>query len=46
MFVAASFTLDGADDFDTSKGDRLVIRPDARQARSADPLSGGIQDYP
>jgi hypothetical protein len=24
----------------------LVIRPDARQVRSADPLSGGIQDYP
>ena len=32
-FVFDSFTLDGAVDFDTSKGDRLVIRPDARQVR-------------
>jgi hypothetical protein len=30
-FVFDSFTLDGAVDFDTSKGDRLVIRPDARR---------------
>ena len=45
-FVFDSFTLDGAVDFDTSKGDRLVIRPDARQVRSAYPLYGGIQDYP
>src|SRR5215471_13834811 len=45
-FVFDSFTLDGAVDFDTSKGDRLVIRRDARQVRSAYPLYGGIQDYP
>ena len=45
-FVFDNFTLDGALDFDTSKGDRLVIRPDARQVRSAYPLYGGIQDYP
>jgi len=45
-FVFDSFTLDGAVDFDTSKGDRLAIRPDARQVRSAYPLYGGIQDYP
>ena len=29
-FVFDSFTLDGAVDFDTSKEDRLEIRPDAR----------------
>ena len=40
-----SFTLDGAVDFDASKGDRLVIRPDARQVRSAYPLYGGIQNF-
>jgi hypothetical protein len=45
-FVFDSFTLDGAVDFDTSKEDRLVIRPDARQVQSAYPLYGGIQDYP
>jgi len=45
-FVFGSFSLDGAVDFDTSKGDRLVIRPDARQVRSAYPLYGGIQHYP
>ena len=45
-FVFDGFTLDGAVDFDTSKGDRLVIRSDARQVRSAYPLYGGIQDYP
>jgi murein DD-endopeptidase MepM/ murein hydrolase activator NlpD len=44
--VFDNFTLDGAVDFDNSKGDRLVIRPDARQIRSAYPLYGGIQDYP
>jgi peptidase M23-like protein len=45
-FIFDRFTLDGAVDFDTSKGDRLIIRPDARQVRSAYPLYGGIQDYP
>ena len=45
-FVFDSFTFAGVVDFDTSKGDRLVIRPDARQVRSAYPLYGGIQDYP
>src|SRR5262249_45470877 len=45
-FVFDSFTLDGAVDFATSKGDRLVIRPDARQVRFAYPLYGGIQDFP
>jgi hypothetical protein len=45
-FVFDSFTLDGAVDFDTSKGDRLVIRPDARRVRFAYPLYGGIQDFP
>ena len=45
-FVFDSFTSDGAVDFDTSKGDQPVIRPDARQVRSAYPLYGGIQDYP
>jgi len=44
-FVFDSFTLDGAVDFDASKGDRLVIRPDARQVRSAYPLYGGIQNF-
>jgi hypothetical protein len=45
-FVFDSFILDGAVDFDTSTGDRLVIRPDARKVQSAYPLYGGIQDYP
>lgn len=45
-FVLDSFTLDGTVDFDTSKEDRLVVRPDARQVRSAYPLYGGIQTYP
>jgi hypothetical protein len=45
-FFFDNITLDGAVDFDTLKGDRLVIRPDARQVRSAYPLYGGIQDYP
>ena len=45
-FIFDSFTLGGAVDFDTSKGDRLVIRPDARQVRAAYPLYGGIQDFP
>jgi hypothetical protein len=45
-FVFDSFSLDGSVDFDTSKGDRLVIRPDAREVRSAYPLYGGILDFP
>jgi hypothetical protein len=45
-FVFESFTLVGAVDLDASEGDRLVIRPDARQVRSAYPLYGGIQNYP
>jgi Peptidase family M23 len=45
-FVFDSFTLDGAVDFDKSKEDQLVIRPDEREVRSAYPLYGGIQDYP
>jgi hypothetical protein len=45
-FVFDSFTLVGAIDFDASKGDRLVIRPDSRQVRFAYPLYGGIQNYP
>jgi peptidase M23-like protein len=45
-FVFDSFTLDGAVDFNASTGDRLLIRPDARQVRSAYPLYGGIQDLP
>src|SRR5246127_72458 len=45
-FVFDSFTLVGAVDFDASTGDRLLIRPDARQVRSAYPLYGGIQDLP
>lgn len=45
-FLFDSFTLDGAVDLDASQGDRLVIRPDARQVRSAYPLYGGIQNYP
>jgi murein DD-endopeptidase MepM/ murein hydrolase activator NlpD len=45
-FVFDSFTLAGAVDLDASKGDRLVIRPDSRQVRSAYPLYGGIQNYP
>jgi hypothetical protein len=45
-FVFDSFTLVGAVDLDTSEGDRLVIRPEARQVRSAYPLYGGIQNYP
>ena len=45
-FVFDSFTLDGAVDFDISKGDQLVIRPDARQVRSAYPLYGGILNFP
>jgi hypothetical protein len=32
-------------DFDISKGDQMVIRPYARQVRSAYPLYGGIQNY-
>jgi hypothetical protein len=38
--------LVGAIDFDASKGDRLVIKPDSRQVRLAYPLYGGIQNYP
>ena len=45
-FVLDSFALDGEADLDTSEGDRLVIRPDARPVRSAYPLYGGIQTYP
>ncbi len=45
-FVFESFALEGTVDFATSKGDRLVIQPDARQVRSAYPLYGGIQDFP
>jgi hypothetical protein len=45
-FVFDNFTLAGAVDLDASTGDRLVIRPDARQVRSAYPLYGGIQDFP
>ena len=45
-FVFESFTLAGAVDFDASKGDRLVIRPDSREVRLAYPLYGGIQNYP
>jgi murein DD-endopeptidase MepM/ murein hydrolase activator NlpD len=45
-FVFDGFTLDGAVDFNASTGDRLLIRPDARQVRSAYPLYGGIQDLP
>src|SRR5262249_5759400 len=44
-FVFDSFTLDGAVDFATSTGDRLMIRPDARPVQSAYPLYGGIQDF-
>jgi murein DD-endopeptidase MepM/ murein hydrolase activator NlpD len=45
-FVFDSFTSNGAVDFATSTGDRLMIRPDARQVRFAYPLYGGIQDFP
>ena len=45
-FVFDSFTVVGAIDFDASKGDRLVIKPDSRQVRFAYPLYGGIQNYP
>jgi hypothetical protein len=45
-FVFDSFNLVGAIDFDASKGDRLVIKPDSRQVRFAYPLYGGIQNYP
>jgi hypothetical protein len=45
-FVFDNFTLIGAIDFDASKGDRLVVLPDARQVRFAYPLYGGIQNYP
>jgi Peptidase family M23 len=45
-FVFDSYTLDGTVDFDSSKEDRLVVQPDARQVRFAYPLYGGIQDYP
>ena len=45
-FVFDSFTLVGAIDFDASKGDQLVIKPDSRQVRFAYPLYGGIQNYP
>ncbi|WP_378949880.1 M23 family metallopeptidase [Mesorhizobium sp. ANAO-SY3R2] len=45
-FVFDSFTLAGAVDFDTSKADRIVTVPDARQVRLAYPLYGGIQNFP
>ena len=45
-FVFDSFSLNGSVDFDTSKEDRLVFRPDTRQVRSAYPLYGGIVDFP
>jgi Peptidase family M23 len=45
-FVFERFTLAGAVDFEASKGDRLVIRPDSREVRLAYPLYGGIQNYP
>jgi hypothetical protein len=45
-FVFDSFTVAGAVDFAASSDDRLVIRPAARQVRSAYPLYGSIQDYP
>ena len=45
-FVFDSFTLAGAIDFDASKEDRLVIRPDLRPVRFAYPLYDGIQNFP
>jgi Peptidase family M23 len=45
-FVFDSFTLVGAVDFDKSKGDRLVIMAQSRQARSEYPLYGGILNFP
>ena len=45
-FVFDNFTSEGAVDLDASTGDRLVMRPDVRQVRSAYPLYGGIQDFP
>ncbi len=44
-FVFDSFTLIGADDFDSSNEDRLVILPDSRQILSAYPLYGGVQNF-
>jgi hypothetical protein len=44
-FVFDRFTLEGVVDLDNSKADRLVIRSDSRQVRSAYPLYGGIQDF-
>jgi hypothetical protein len=45
-FVLDRFTLEGAIDFDTSKGDRLMIQPDGQQIRARYPLYGGILAYP
>jgi Peptidase family M23 len=45
-FVFDSFTLVGAIDFDASKADRLVVRPDSRQVRSAYPLYGAVLNFP
>jgi hypothetical protein len=45
-FVLDNFSLKGVVDFDVSKADRLIIRPDARQVRSAYPLYGSIMDFP
>jgi peptidase M23-like protein len=45
-FVFDSFALVGSIDFDSSKGDELVIRPDSRQVRSAYPLYGGVLNFP
>ncbi len=45
-FVFDSFALVGSIDFDSSKGDKLVIRPDSRQVRSAYPLYGGVLNFP
>jgi hypothetical protein len=45
-FVFDSFTRVGAIDFDSSKEDKLVIAPDARQVRSAYPLYGAVLNFP
>jgi hypothetical protein len=45
-FVFDSFTLVGAVDFNSSKEDKLVILPDARQVRSAYALYGAVLNFP
>jgi hypothetical protein len=45
-FVFETFTKVGDVDFDASEADRVVIKPDSREIRSAYPLYGSVVNFP